>query len=147
VPVEHLRVGDHVWTLKGHQPARIVWLGHRHIDCRHYHRPADVSPVRIRSGTFAAGLPVRDLYLSPDHAVFVDGVLVPVRHLINGNTVVQEPVDEVTYYHVELATHDVILAEGLPCESYLDTGNRAAFEEGEKGDADASVPRKCAEAV
>ena len=33
-----------------------------------------------------------------------------------------------TYYHVELSTHDVILAEGLATESYLDTGNRAAFE-------------------
>ncbi len=68
--------------------------------------------------------------LSPDHAVFVDDVLVPVRHLINGSTIVQEPVAEVTYYHVELATHDVILAEGLPCESYLDTGNRAVFVNG-----------------
>jgi hypothetical protein len=37
----------------------------------------------------------------------------------------------VTYYHVELAAHDVILAEGLLCESYLDTGNRAAFVNGE----------------
>jgi hypothetical protein len=44
---------------------------------------------------------------------------------------VPERVEEVTYYHVELATHDVILADGLPCESYLDTGNRAAFEGGE----------------
>ena len=47
------------------------------------------------------------------------------------STIVQEPIDEVTYYHVELATHDVILAKGLPCESNLDTVNRAAFEGGE----------------
>ena len=82
---------------------------------------------RVCAAAFGDRLPVRDLFLSPDHAVFIDGVLVPVRHLINGSTIVQEPVDEITYYHVELATHDLILAEGLPCESYLDTGNRSAF--------------------
>jgi hypothetical protein len=68
--------------------------------------------------------------LSPDHAVLVDGALIPVRYLLNGATIVQEPVDSVRYFHVELAAHDVLLAEGLPCESYLDTGNRAAFANG-----------------
>jgi Hint domain len=62
--------------------------------------------------------------------VFVDGVLIPIRHLVNGTTVAQEQVDEITYWHVELESHDVIMAEGLPCESYLDTGNRGAFENG-----------------
>ena len=38
--------------------------------------------------------------------------------------------DNVTYWHVELPAHDVLLADGLPAESYLDTGNRAAFVEG-----------------
>jgi hypothetical protein len=49
----------------------------------------------------------------------------------NGSTIVQEQIDEVADYHVELAGHDVILAEGLPCDSYLDTGDRAAFADGE----------------
>jgi hypothetical protein len=81
-------------------------------------------------------MPVRDLVLSPDHAVFVRGVLVPVRYLLNGATVVQEEVSRVTYFHVELANaagdavHDVVLAEGLACESFLDTGNRGAFANG-----------------
>ncbi len=83
--------------------------------------------VRVHAGAFGAGLPRRDLWLSPDHAVFFDGVLIPVRHLINGRTIVQKRVPRVTYYHLELPDHDVILAEGLPCESYLDTGNRASF--------------------
>jgi hypothetical protein len=72
-------------------------------------------------------MPCRDLLLSPDHAVYVDGLLIPIRHLMNGTTIAQEEADEVTYWHVELHQHDVILAEGLPCESYLDTGNRGAF--------------------
>lgn len=75
-------------------------------------------------------MPARDLLLSPDHAVFWDGVLIPVRHLVNGRTVRQEAVDAVTYFHVELAAHDVLPAERLACESYLDTGNRTAFANG-----------------
>jgi len=69
---------------------------------RRHSRRHDVLPVRVHSDAFGAGRPVRDLLLSPDHAVFVDGVLIPIRYLINGRTVVQEQVDEVTYYHVEL---------------------------------------------
>jgi hypothetical protein len=55
---------------------------------------------------------------------------VPVRELINGTSIAQVPVDTITYYHVELQHHDVLLADGLPAESYLDTGNRANFAGG-----------------
>ena len=68
--------------------------------------------------------------LSPDHAVYVDCVLIPIRLLANGRTVRQVPVDRVTYHHVELDRHDILLAEGLPVESYLDTGDRARFANG-----------------
>jgi hypothetical protein len=105
----------------------IIWLGHRHINCQLHDNQTDVWPIRVHAGAFAPDQPLRDLWLSPDHAVFIDGALVPVRHLTNGRTIIQEEVDEVSYYHVELAAHDVIIAEGLPCESYLDTGNRAAL--------------------
>jgi hypothetical protein len=70
------------------------------------------------------------LLLSPDHAVFVDRVLIPIKHLINGKTIAQETVDTVTYYHVELAEHDVLLAEGMPAESYLENGDRSMFDNG-----------------
>jgi hypothetical protein len=129
IAVEHLRVGEPVLSAFGGS-VPIVWLGHRHVDCRAHPRPQDVMPVRVRAGAFGDGLPRRDLCLSPDHAVFVDGVLVPVRYLLNGATIVQETAVSVTYWHVECGQHDVLLAEGLPCESYLDTGNRAAFTNG-----------------
>lgn len=73
-------------------------------------------------------MPTQDLVLSPDHAVFVEGRLVPVRYLVNGRSIVAEHRDSVTYWHVELDRHDLVLAEGAACESYLDTGNREAFE-------------------
>ena len=70
------------------------------------------------------------MWLSPDHAVYIDNVLIPIRTLIDGVSVVQEPVDSITYFHVELSRHDAIQANGLPAESYLDTGNRSDFENG-----------------
>jgi hypothetical protein len=76
--------------------------------------------VRVAAGAFGAGRPHSDLFLSPDHAVYVGEVLIPVKHLINGSTIAQVPVARVTYCHLELAEHDVLLAEGLPAESFLD---------------------------
>jgi hypothetical protein len=62
--------------------------------------------------------------------VLCAGVLIPVRHLIDGRAIAQVARAAVIYWHVELDCHDVILAEGLACESYLDTGTRAAFAGG-----------------
>jgi len=106
----------------------VIWTGQRTVDCRRHNDPSSVWPVRVCADAIAPGMPMRDLLLSPDHAVFIDETLVPVRALLNGLTVRQEPVDSIEYFHLELASHDVILAEGLPAETYLDTGNRNAFE-------------------
>jgi collagen type I/II/III/V/XI/XXIV/XXVII alpha len=129
VAVERLQAGMVVdATFAG--PATVKWIGHRHVNCRNHPNPGKVAPVRVRAHAFGAGQPHRDLWLSPDHAVFIDGVLIPIHYLLNDATILQETRDDVTYWHVELDRHDVILAEGLPCESYLDTGNRGAFSNG-----------------
>ncbi len=136
VPVEALREGDPVVVLScaGTRPVR--WIGHRRVKLAGHPRPWDVQPVRVRADAFGPGHPHRDLRLSPDHAIHADGALIPIRHLINGATVAQEHQAEITYHHVELAgpdgaaTHDILFADGLETESYLDTGNRAAFANG-----------------
>ncbi len=136
IAVEHLVPGDLIPLAAGGSPRRLRWIGHRAVTLARHPRPWDVQPVRVHAHAFAPGQPHRDLRLSPDHAVLADGVLIPIRYLINGATIVQENVAAVTYFHLELAradgtaVHDVILAEGLPAESYLDTGNRAAFANG-----------------
>jgi hypothetical protein len=89
-----------------------------------------VLPVRVCAHAFGPGRPHTDLLLSPDHAVFVDGVLIPVRTLVNGATIARQPVGRIEYWHVELPAHGVLIAQGLPAESYLDTGNRGAFANG-----------------
>ena len=73
---------------------------------------------------------MRALFVSPDHAIYLDEVLIPARLLINGTTVRQVKRRRVVYHHIELEQHDVVLAEGLPAESYLDTGDRAKFAGG-----------------
>ena len=131
VAVEQLSLGDLVVTASGeHRPVR--WLGHRDVDCRFHPRPHETLPVRIAANAFGEGLPMRDLRVSPGHAIRVDvlgEVLVPASALINGVTIIQEQVDHVTYWHVELESHDVIVAENLPCESYIEMGNRCFFAE------------------
>ena len=122
-PVETLKPRDGVVTLAG-VVRPIEWVGHRHIGCRRHPDPRLVSPVRVRAGAFGPGLPQRDVLLSPDHAVFFEDVLIPIKYLINGTTIAQMPTREVVYYHIELDRHDVLLAEGLPAESDLDIGNR-----------------------
>ena len=91
-------------------------------------RPETVAPIRIERDAFADGMPHRDLLVSPDHAIFVDGMLICARQLVNGTTIRQElDWTAVDYYHVELDQHAILLAEGLPAESYLDTGNSGFF--------------------
>jgi hypothetical protein len=126
VAVEDLVVGDLVAARFGGR-APIGWIGERAVDCRRHAKPEAVWPVRVRAGAFGRGLPTRDLYLSPDHAVFEDGSLIPVRELINGGSIAQVRRARVHYYHIELAQHDVVRAEGLEVETFLDTGNRANF--------------------
>ncbi|BCM81954.1 Hint domain-containing protein [Methylobacterium indicum] len=132
VAVEALSVGDRVVTASG-EARPIRWIGHRTVNCARHPNSAAVHPVRVLAHAFGDGLPARDLWLSPDHAVRVtvlDDVLIPIKHLLNDATIAQEPVDEITYWHVELDSHDILIAEGLPAESFLDTGVRAGFENG-----------------
>lgn len=126
VPVEALIPGEQVITADGdRRPVR--WIGRRQIDLTRHPHPENVYPVRILADSFAAGLPARDLWVSPGHSLLVEGVLIPAEHLVNGATIRRERVEQVEYFHVELDRHDILLSEALASESYLDTGNRAAF--------------------
>jgi hypothetical protein len=138
VPVEDLEVGDLVITASGaRKPIR--WLGHREIRCRDHAAPASVWPIRISAHAFAPGRPSRDLYVSPGHAICLDllgEVLIPAFALVNGATIAQIAVETVTYWHIELDEHDILLAENQPAESYLESDNRAFFVENDIVSAD-----------
>lgn len=127
VPVEALRIGDRcVRADGGARP--VVWIGDRKLDAERHPRPEAILPVRVRAGAFGPRIPARDLLLSPDHSVSFGGVLIPVKYLIDGKSVlIDKKRTKPHYFHIELDRHDVILAEGLAVESYLESGDRGWF--------------------
>ncbi|WP_166143820.1 Hint domain-containing protein [Methylosinus sp. RM1] len=129
IAVENLRVGDLVVTTEGRERP-IVWIGHRKIDCTGRAQPRDAWPVRIAAGAFGENRPARDLYVSPGHGLCVECVgeaLIHAQSLVNGATITRVPVETVDYWHVELESHDILIAENLPSESYSATGERGFF--------------------
>jgi len=85
-------------------------------------------PVRVKAGALGPDAPVRDLVLTASHAVFTDGVLVPVVNLVNGTSIVFDTADEhetLDFFHLAFARHDVIDAEGAACESWRDAAVEA----------------------
>ncbi len=128
VAIERLRVGDILKLADGGvQP--VLWVGQMEVGVARHPHPETVRPVLIRAGAFSDGVPLRDLRVSPDHGMLFGDVLVPAVLLVNGASILQEPFwDTITYWHVEVPDHAVILAEGAPAESYLDDGGRDAFD-------------------
>ena len=125
--VESLREGDMVVT-KGGTCRPVKWVGRRRVNVQRHNAPEAIWPIRIAAGAIADDVPSRDLFVSPDHAIYLDGLLIPAKALINGRSILQARRNQFVYYHVELEDHAVIYAESLTVESYLDTGNRAFFE-------------------
>ncbi len=127
VAVEKLRVGDLVLTAHGGAALQpVVWIGHSKVKVA---RQRAMAPILIKAGALSDGVPHRDLRVSPEHAMFLDGRLVPARLLVNGSSIVQELwCPEVTYWHVELPAHGLLVAEGAVSESYFDDGNRKHFD-------------------
>ena len=134
-PVESLQPGDLVLTADG-AAHEIRWLGRQTIS-RLFADPQRVNPVRIRQGAFGGGLPQRDLLCSPDHAFLLDGILVQAGALVNGVTILRENnVPEMfVYYHVELSSHALVLAEGVPAETFIDNVARLAFDNWQEHEA------------
>jgi hypothetical protein len=131
VAVEDLSVGDQVMTVTGALEP-VIWLGNSTIHCERQLHQDKAYPVRILKDAFGVNLPKRDLFVSPDHSIYIDGVMIPAYCLINGSTITQDKTETlVTYYHLELPKHNAILAEGLPAESYLETSeeNRHFFKQ------------------
>ncbi|NET52327.1 MAG: Hint domain-containing protein, partial [Merismopedia sp. SIO2A8] len=132
-PVEELEIGDRVLTLSG-QLEPIKWIGQQT-----YHRqtahPLRSHPIHIKPGALGENGPQRDLFVSPDHALLVEGLLINAGALTNGISIVQiQPeVETFTYYHVELHHHALLFAEGTAAESYLpQKQDRSTFDNGDE---------------
>lgn len=129
VAVEDLAVGEMVSTRVAGEtvPSPVMWIGTRSVDVG-ANAADDRYPVRVHAHAFADGVPSRDLLITSEHCLHVDGRLIPARMLVNGaSIVVDRSITAFTYFHVELARHAILIADGMESESYLDTGNRGNF--------------------
>jgi len=135
VAVEDLRAGDfaasqgiidrrHI-TYTRSPFKRIKWVKSFSV----YNLTPASTPICIKAGALGENKPSEDLYVSPDHGIVIDNKLISAKYLVNGKNIVQEYNDDsITYYHVELPAHSVIIANGVAAESYKDTGNRYMFQ-------------------
>jgi hypothetical protein len=135
VLVEDLKVGDEV-VIRGkiiqnsdfvESPAetkKIIWTGNYSV----HTSTDDKAPIRIEKGALGNDLPTEDLYVSANHGIVVDGKLVPAHSLKNGSTIGHDRSREnIRYYHFEVDEHAAVVAHGVLCESFLDTGDRSTF--------------------
>jgi len=129
VPVEAMRAGDLVLRMDGSvRLDPVIWVGRCHVRLDRLRDRRSAAPVVIRAGALGPGMPVRDLRVSPEHALLLDGALVPARLLLDGRGIVQETWrTEVDYVHLELAGHGLVVSDGAVSESYFDDGNRHLF--------------------
>ncbi|MGX9935258.1 Hint domain-containing protein [Advenella kashmirensis] len=128
--VEDLNAGDKVLTASGNV-ATVKWLGYRTLFKKRIPEKdaKRAFPILFKKGCIADNVPHRDLVMSPGHHVFFDGNLVPAMMLVNGKSIVQQShMQSFKYFHVELEQFDILLAEGVPAESYVDCGNRNMFQ-------------------
>jgi len=132
IEIERLRIGDRVLTVAGDAKS-IKFIGRSEVSREPSQTWADAGPVKISRFAIDGKAPHSDLYVSAAHAIYIDGILIPASNLINGLTIVADAKPDtlsLTYYHIELDTHEAILAEGLAVESFLGN-NRSSFDNAE----------------
>jgi hypothetical protein len=130
--VETLAIGDLVNTAHN-GPRKVVWIGSGKVQAERGRR-GPTTPVVVRKGALADNVPNRDLHITKAHGLYIDDVIIPVEFLVNHRTILwNDQAQEVDIYHVELDTHDVLIANGAPAESYRDDGNRESFQNANSG--------------
>ncbi|WGW03872.1 Hint domain-containing protein [Tropicibacter oceani] len=116
-----LEVGDKVCTWAG-PAATVQWIGRRTVEAM-----GKSAPVRFSRGAIGNFAPIK---LSPQHRVLITSpkaedkhgsreVLVPAIALVDEAKIRRVPRKQVTYVHILLDRHDILIAAGAPCESLL----------------------------
>ena len=127
--VKTLAPGDLVLKADG-RAVPMTWLGQM-VTHRLFMPEEQFRPVRIAAGARPCGGPYADLMVTPDHGILVDGLLCSAGALVNGTTITRVPMAELgqseTYWHVETAEREVLLANGAPTASYLETRSVSHF--------------------
>jgi hypothetical protein len=132
VPVEDLQIHDRLSFYvepTSSDCAKVKWIG------RQTFHPAmaelvDYLPIKISANALGPGQPFQDLYVSPDHAILFDGTLIHAKVLVNGTNIVQmtEWNGDVEYFHIETVNHELVYANGVPAETFIDNVSRRQFD-------------------
>lgn len=129
VAARDINVGDLVVTQRGVKP--VTWVGRRQVSAQDVAGNEKYLPVRISAGALGANLPRADLWVSRQHRILVrspictrmfgaEEVLVAAIKLTALPGIeVDTDIIEVDYVHLLFADHEVVFAEGAPCESLL----------------------------
>ncbi|HUN95595.1 MAG TPA: Hint domain-containing protein [Bradyrhizobium sp.] len=127
--IEDLAEGDLLPTVFG-GVRPIQWIGRYRFKKSDPTKawPKDVVPIRVARSALGPNVPHADLFVTKAHALLIDDVLVPVCNLINSSTITlydARGLDELEFFHIKLELHDVIYAEGAPCETLLNVDENA----------------------
>jgi Hint domain len=143
--VEDLGINDLVVTSSGEaKPIQWLWAG-RFERQRGQKWEKEITPIRVAQSALGPNTPHRDLFLSPYHCLYLDGVLLRVKDLVNNSTIARfstENLQEIEYFHVKLDRHSVIYAEGAACETLRteEISDKLEFEEYRKLYGGLSLP-------
>ncbi|MEM6460396.1 MAG: Hint domain-containing protein [Pseudomonadota bacterium] len=128
--VETLRIGDKVRTADG-RLVPVTWIGRKTVYPRFGHDP-NLEPVVITAGALGDGLPHTDLFITADHGMILDGLVINGSAMVNDDTIRFVPACElpvkITYYHIETEAHEVVLANGAASETFVDVAGRSNFD-------------------
>ncbi|GGC89792.1 hypothetical protein GCM10010994_54550 [Chelatococcus reniformis] len=128
--MEELAIGDLVLTCDG-LAVPVKWIGRQTL-MPAFGLSEERRPVFISAGALGEGLPVRDLRVTSDHALLLDGVLVQAGALVNGTTIRRmtpaELGERLVVYHIELDRHDLVVADGVAAETFVDNVARRRFD-------------------
>jgi Hint domain-containing protein len=130
-PIEDLQIGEMVLTVSG-EAKPIKWIGRMRFERGEqgsWHKA--VAPIRIARGAFNGDLPHSDLCVSYGHCFLINGLLLSAGDLINGNSITSwQPthMEVLHYLHIELESHDVILANGAPAETLPGDASHVEFD-------------------
>lgn len=129
--VEDLAIGDLVLTADG-RAVPVRWMGRQRMVNHPFGVPQRRAPVCIAAGALGQNLPHADLYVSADHGMVWEGLVVNAGAMVNGTSIRFVALSELpaafTYFHIETEGHEVVLANGAPAETFVDYATRSHFD-------------------
>ncbi len=123
------------------------------LSARQLRDAPDLAPVLIVQDALGPSVPGRDLIVSPQHRLLITGwhaelaigereILIPAKALVNGRSIQRlRELDEVTYMHLVLDSHQIVTVNNVPSESlHLGHANKASLGETARETLFALVP-------